>query len=334
MEFIINTDRYLHKIFANYLDKYIEHYQFYDNTDKTLSQQVKIKIISNLSLKYLLIIKKIFNVSKIGLLASFKNRINYANKTLNNVNKIIIHSELNKEASLIIENHVYPIKSYINYRQHDYKIAKENLYMALEACIDLVNKYHYYFLKGRPIHLICNLLKIEACSGNKEKAINIACYLTSIMNGNHNDLLFKDIDLLKPVQYLSFKDEDFLLTQVFEEMAKLLASCDKQEFNKLVNIATDTFAQCNLSSDIQSKREYAWFKNKQLLAQGKIEQFLEESSNFIAEGRGYCKLLWHDTVLDVLKICQTIDSEISRKLQEQIREDFAKYPYLPSVLKA
>ena len=125
-----------------------------------------------------------------------------------------------------------------------------------------------------------------------------------------------------------------MLIQVFEEVAKLLASCQDKESNELINLATDFLEECNSRSDTQTHREYTWFKNKQSLAQGKIDDFLEQSSKFLAEGRGSCKLLWHATVLDVLKICQNIDSEISRKLQKQIREDFANYKYLPSILKA
>ncbi len=181
------------------------------------------------------------------------------------------------------------------------------------------------------------MVKIEACSGNYKNAIKIACYLINKMKGNHDNSLDKDINLLNHIQHLSFKDESLkkiLFTQVFEEIAKLLASCDDNEANKLINLAANLIGDCNLSSSKQFDREYTWFKNKQTLAQGKVVEFLEESSKFLAEGRGSCKLLWHATVLDVLKICQNIDSEISKKLQKQITEDFSNYKYLPSVLKA
>ena len=321
------------RILQSYLFSRVQSIPKRKNIDLILEQQQRAVIMASLSLENLISIKQIKKATERGLNALFQNQSLSAKQSYITANNIIQSSKLNDEASLVIKDEFNASKSYFDYRERNYESAKVNLQIALESCMALVNKYDYDFLQGRPVHLTCNLLKIEACSGNKEKAIKIACYLISIINGNHNDLLFKDIDFLKPVQHLSFKDEDFFLTQVFEEIAKLLASCQDKESNELINLATDFLEECNSPLDTQGYREYTWFKNKQTLAQGKINDFLEESSKFLAEGRGHCKLLWHATVLDILKIYQTIDSKISRKLQQQIIEDFAKYPYLPSVLK-
>jgi hypothetical protein len=305
-----------------------------ENVDITLNKKMEMTMIAHLTLDNLIKIKKISNTSQAGLTALFQNRLDEAKQAYITTSEKIQSSLLNDESSLIVKDFFNASKGYFDYRQGNYQGAKENLQIALEACMTLVNKYDYSFLQGRPIHLACNLVKVEACSGNKEKAIKIACYLINVINGNHNNSLFNDINLLQSIQHLLLQDESFFITQVVEEIAKLLASCNEQESNQLITLANDLLEKSNLSPNIQSKREYAWLKNKQILAQGKIEDFLEESSKFIAEGRGSCKLLWHATVLDVLKICQNIDSEISKKLQKQIRDDFANYNYLPSVLKA
>lgn len=324
----------LQQIFQSYLLSQIQTSPKYKNIDDILNKQQQVTMIAHLPLKYLISIRQITNISQAGLAALFQNKPKDAEKAYLTVNKIIKSSQFNDEAFLLIQNNFNASKGYFDYRQENYEDAKVNLKVALEACIVLINKYNYSFLQGRPLHLACNLLKIEACSENKEKAIKIACYLISNIEGKYNDLLYDDINLLQPIQHLSFKNESFLLTQVFEEIAKLLASCQHKESNKLINLAADFLGECNSSPNTQFHREYTWFKNKQILAKGQIDDFLEESSKFLAEGRGSCKLLWHATVLDVLKICQNIDSEISRKLQKQIREDFANYKYLPSVLKA
>ena len=304
------------------------------NINTILTKQMESTMMAHLPLKNLISIKKIDTASQAGLAALFQGKLLDAKQAYITANEIIKSSQLNYEASLVVKGFLNASKGYFDYSQRNYESARVNLHIALEACMALINEYGYNFLQGRPIHLVCNLVKVEACSGNHEHAIKIACYLISNIEGNYNKSLYKDVNLLEPVQHLSFKNESFLFTQVFQEIAKLLASRNDNESNKLVDLASNLFRECNLPSNKQFDREYTWLKNRLALGKGKTIEFLEGSSNFLAEGRGSCKLLWHATVLDVLKICKNIDSEISKKLQKQITEDFSNYKYLPSVLKA
>jgi hypothetical protein len=324
----------MQKVFQRYLLGRTKNLPESKNIDDMLNKQQEITMMAHLPLKYIISIKRIMNAGQAGLAALFQGNTNSAKQAYITANNLIKYSQLNDEAFLVVKNYFNAAKGYFDYREGNYESARENLQVALKACMTLVNKYGYIFLQGRPIHLACNLVKVEACSGNQEKAIKIACYLISNIEGKYNSSLYDEINLLQPIQHLSFQNESDLFIQIFEEIAKLLASCNNKESIKLINLAGYLLGEDNLSSNKQLSREYTWFKNKQTLAQGKIDDFLEESSKFLAEGRGSCKLLWHATVLDVLKICQNIDSEISKKLQKQIREDFANYKYLPSVLKA
>lgn len=324
----------MQRIFQSYLIGQVKPIAENKNADAIINKQKQTIMMAHLPLEDLISIKQIMNASRAVLAASFKNNITDAKQAYITANEVIKNSKLNDESSLVIKDNFNAAKGYFDYRQSNYGSARENLHISLEACMALINKYGYDFLEGRQVHVACNIVKIEACSGNYEKAIKIACYLISNMKGNYNSSLYKDIDLLESVQHLSFEDQHFLFTQVFGEVAKLLAAISDDESNKLVTLAANFIENDNLLSDKQFDREYTWFKNKQTLAQGKIEEFLEESSKFLAEGRGYCKLLWHATVLDILKICKNIDSKISKKLQKQITEDFSNYKYLPSVFKA
>ncbi|MGB5631183.1 MAG: hypothetical protein WBM86_00210 [Waterburya sp.] len=324
----------LQQIFQSYLIGRVKPLVKNENTDVILDKQKKTIMMAHLPLEHLICIKQITNAGQAGLAASFQGNLLDAEQAYTTANETIKTSQLNDEGSLVIKDNFNAAKGYFDYLQRNYESARVNLNISLEACIALINKYGYDFLDGRTIHLACNILKIEACSGNHEKAIKIACYLISNMKGNYNSSLYKDIDLLEPVQHLSFEDQYFLFTQVFGEVAKLLANCSDDESNELVTLAANLLEDGNLTSDKQFDREYTWFQNKKTLVKGKIIEFLEESSDFLAEGRSASKLLWHATVLDVLKICQNIDSEISRKLQRYITEDFSNYKYLPSILKA
>ena len=324
----------LQQIFQSYLIGRVKPLVKNENIDVILDEQKKTIMMAHLPLEHLISIKQIMNAGKAGLAASFQDNVLDAEQAYITANETIKNSQLNDEGSLIIKDNFNAAKGYFDYRQRNYESARVNLNISLEACMALINKYGYDFLDGRAIHLACNILKIEACSGNHEKAMKIACYLITKMKGNYNSLLYKDIDLLEPVHHLSCEDQYFLFTQVFGEVAKLLATCSDDESNELVTLATDFLEDGNWTSDEQFDREYTWFQNKKTLVKGKIIEFLEQSSNFLAMGRSASKLLWHATVLDVLKICQNIDSEISRNLQRYITEDFANYKYLPSVLKA
>lgn len=323
----------LQQIFQSYLLGKVQSISKIENIDLVLEQQKKTTIMAHLPLEYLITIKQLRNINKLALAALFHDKIPEAKQAYATINKIIRYSTLNYETSLIIKDEFSASKGYLNYRQGNYESARANIQIALESCMALINQYNYGFLQARSIHLACNIVKVEACSGNKEKAMKIACYLISNIEGNCDNSLYKDIDLLKPVQHLSFKNESFLLTQVFEEVAKLFASCERSKSNKLVDLATNLLGERNLSSNEQFYREHTWLENKKVLAEGKTVELLEKASEFLADGRGSCKLLWHATVLDVLKISQNIDSEISKKLQRQITEDFSKFKYLPGVLK-
>ncbi|WP_019505171.1 hypothetical protein [Pleurocapsa sp. PCC 7319] len=327
----------INNIFQSYLLGRFKPLPKSENIDIALNKRKEVTLMAHLPLEDLICIKKISNASQAGLAALFKGKLIDAQQAYTAANKIIKSSQFNDESFLVVKDLFNASQGYFDYRQGNYENARVNLHIALEACMALVNQYGYDFLRGRPIHLANNLVKVEACSGNYEKAIKIACYLINNMKGNYNSSLDRDINLLEPVQHLLLKDErfeSFLFTQVFEEIAKLLASCDDNKSNKLVDLATDLIGECSPSSNKQFDREYTWFKNKQTLQKGKTVEFLEKSSKFLEEGRGYAKHLWHATVLDLLKICNNIDSEISQRLQQQIREDFSNYKYLPSVLKA
>ena len=324
----------LQQIFQSYLMGREKPIAIHENTDVILDKQKKTFMMAHLPLEHLICIKQIMDAGQAGLAASFQGNVLDAEEAYTTATEKISKSQLNDVGSLVVQDGFNAAKGYFDYRQRDYESARVNLSTSLQACMDLINKYGYDFLDGRTIHLACNILKIEACSGNHEKAIKIACYLISNMKGNYNSSLYKDIDLLEPVRHLSFEDQYFLFTQVFGEVAKLLAKCSDDESNELVTLATDFLEDGNWISDEQFDQEYTWLKNKKTLVKGKIIEFLEQSSNFLAVGRSASKLLWHATVLDVLKICQNIDSEISIKLQKYITEDFANYKYLPSILKA
>ena len=330
----ITINEKLQQIFQSYLIGRVKPLVKHSNTDFILNKQKQTIMMAHLPLEHLICIKRIMDAGQAGLAASFQGNVLDAEQAYTTATEKISKSQLNDEGYLVIQDGFNAAKGYFYYRQRDYESARVNLSTSLQACMALINKYGYDFLDGRTIHLACNILKIEACSGNHEKAIKIACYLISNMQGNYNSLLYKDIDLLEPVQHLSFEDQYFLFTQVFGEVAKLLASCSDDQSNELVTLATNFLEDGNWISDEQFDREYTWLKNKKTLVKGKIIEFLDASSNFLAVGRSASKLLWHATVLDVLKICQNIDSEISRKLQRYITEDFANYKYLPSILKA
>jgi|GEM_PF-2665225 len=324
----------LQHIFQSYLVGRVKPIAQQENTDIILNKQQQTIMMAHLPLEDLICIKQIMDAGKAGLSSLFQGNLSNAEQAYMTANQTIKTSQLNDEGSLVIQDNFNAAKGYFDYRQNKYESAKANLQISLDACMQLINKYDYDFLEGRTIHLACNILKIEACSGNYEKAIKIACYLIAKMKGNYNSSFYRDIDLLAPVQHLTFEDQYFLFTQVFGEVAKLLANCDENESSALVNLAVDLIDNGDHQGDQQFEREYIWFQNKKTLVRGKVIDFLELSSNFLVEGRSTSKLLWHATVLDVLKICQNLDSEIATKLQKQITKDFANYRYLPSVLKA
>ena len=326
-------NKYLPELFQSYLYGSSKYLHKSKNVDAILNKQMAITMMAHLPLENITSIKKISNNSPAGLKTLFQGKLLDAKQAYTIANETIKSSQLNDESFLIAKDNFNAAKGYFDYRQGNYESARANLHIALESCVALINQYNYDFLQPRPIHLACNLLKVEACSGNHEKVIKIACYLISNIEGNCDNSLYENINLLKPVQHLSFKNESFLFSQVFEEVAKLLASCKNHKSNKLVDLATNLLKGHNLTSNKQFHREYTWLENKKVLAEGKIAEFIERASKFLADGRGSCKLLWHATVLDILKICKDIDSEISIKLQQKITEDFSKYKYLPSVLK-
>lgn len=327
-------DKELQQVFQSYLIGRVKPLSQNKNTDVILNKKKQTMMMAHLPLENLISIKQVMNAGQAGLAALFQGNIIDAEQAYITANKVIKTSQLNDESFLVIKDNFNAAKGYFDYRQRNYESARVNLHLSLEACMALINKYGYDFLEGRPIHLACNLVKIEACAGNHEEAIKIACYLICKMKGNYNSSVYQDLKLLEPVQHLSFADQDFLFTQVFEEVAKLLANLSNEESNQLVTLAANFIEDSNLSPNQKIGREYSWFQNKKKLVKGKIREFLEVSSYFLAEGRHTSKLLWHATVLDVLRICQDIDSEISIKLQKQITEDFYKYNYLPNILKA
>ena len=82
------------------------------------------------------------------------------------------------------------------------------------------------------------------------------------MKGNRSKVLDTNINLLEPVKHLSFADTYFLFTQVFGEIAKLLANCDREEGKELIDLIDRYLGDDNWSSNKQFEQEYTWLQNK------------------------------------------------------------------------
>ncbi|MBD2526763.1 hypothetical protein [Nostoc sp. FACHB-133] len=294
-----------------------------------LSFQLEFLIKRRFPLTEQLILNWSTNVRSQGLAAARRGQFVDSEQLFAKARTPLEKGKLSHEGSLLHKSFQEPAEAYLDFRRGYFDKARNRIFEALVSDAVLEDEFGYDLLFIHRLHLVKNLVRIEANSNCFNRAIDLASQLLSYLKGSLDILPILGIANRKRLMCQSSELVAAMFTQVTNEVALILTGKKGQLANELFGIIS---AQMQLTTD--DNRHYdsqseAWFIVKQAFVSNNIETFLKQASPFLAERRSDTPLLWYATVIDLICLCDDLDFSGSNLFKLEVAQEAANCQYLP-----
>ena len=300
-----------------------------DSSDYLLSHKLQTLMKSRLSLTDQLLMRRSANARFQGMIAARRGQLVPAERLFAKARAPLESDTLSPEGSLLQKSFQEPAEAYLDYRSGDFDRARTRLSKALAIDVILEEEYGYEILFIHRIHLVHNLVRIEAGCMCFERAIELACQLLGYLEGASEVLSIPGAWGSERVARLSPELIATMFVQVSDEVALILAG-------KKLQVARDLFAVAVCHMQLQANgnchpyaRTHAWFLVKQAFVNHDVATFLERASHFLAEGRADTPLLWYATVSDLVALCNEFNLPDSELVRREVAREAVTWEYLP-----
>jgi hypothetical protein len=236
--------------------------------------------------------------------------------------------KLSPEGSLLYKSFQEQAEAYLDYCCDDFDQARHRISEALAIDAVLEEEYGYDMLLHR-IHLVHNLVRIDARCMCFARAIELACQILSYLEGALEVLPIPGAWGCDRVARQSLELVTATFAQITREIALILAGKNRQ-------LARDLFAVVSAHVQLQANdrchchpRACAWFLVKQAFVNNDVVTFLERASLFLAEGRAEARSLWYATVVDLVALCDELNLPDSELVRQEIARDAVTWKDFP-----
>ena len=238
-------------------------------------------------------------------------------------------NKLSLEGSLLYESLLEQSESYLDYRRGDFEKARNRIFKAIANDIVLESEYGYEILFLHRIHLVHNLVRIDAQRRCFESALELACQILSYLEGVSEVLPIPGIWGYERVARQSPELVAVMFAEVTNEIAIILAGQKRQLARHLFAV---TFAQMHLQTNDNRHchpQAYIWLFIKQAFVNNDFTTFLERASDFLAFGRADTPLLWYATVIDLITLWDELALPDSELVRLEVASNMATWEKLP-----
>lgn len=284
---------------------------------------------SRLSLTDQLLMGRSANARSQGLIAARRGQLVTAKQLFAKARAPLQSGKLSPEGSLLHKSFLEPAEAYLDYRCGDFDRARMRISEALAIDVVLEEEYGYEILFIHRLHLVHNLVRIEARCICFDRAIELACQLLSYLKGASEVLPLPVPWGSERVARLPPELVAVIFAQVTNEVALILAGKNRQ-------LARDLFAVVVRHMQLQADgnchpypRAHVWFLVKQAFVSNDVATFLEIASHFLAEGRADTPLLWYATVIDLVALCDDLDLPDSELVRREVAKEAVTWEYFP-----
>ncbi len=237
--------------------------------------------------------------------------------------------KLSPQGSLLYKSSLERAQAYVDYRRGHFDQARNRTSEALAAYVFLEEEYGYEILFLRRLQLVCNLVRLEARCLCYEHAIELACQVLSYLEGTSEVLPIPGSWGHERVACQSPELVAATFALVTGEVAEILAGKDRQLASNLFAVASDHLhlqandnRHCHLGA-------YSWLLVKQAFVNNDVPKFLELASHFLAEGRADIPLLWYATVIDLVRLCDELNSPNVEFVKQEVAREAVTWEYCP-----
>jgi hypothetical protein len=232
--------------------------------------------------------------------------------------------DVSEETALICEVQLAAAEAYLDCYSSDYGQARISLRKSHAAAGRLNQYFGYSAMRTHQIHVLNNLIRVEALAGAYEKGFQVCSALLRYLSGEVDPRELESIGWNVDKKWDSEWDsdgsvKDFLTSQTMHEVALLMAMIDHNTARREAALCFENAVIARMSRAWPSARR-AWFDLKcQFLTGGSAGMFLTKAQRFLEGEDGVeSPLLWFATALDVGAVCECLPggSGFQRELLE------------------
>jgi len=237
---------------------------------------------------------------------------------------------LRPEIQVFLQAQLAASEAYVAYCYNDYEEAGVQLREALRQDAVLEAEFGYRLIFANRLHLVNNLIRVTALSGDIACALrltrDVTLYLGRITD-RVADFWCGD--------YLSALHPDMIAVasgQLFSEVALLMASIDYESACLFGSELFDNLAVQSVSTRWQNQcRE--WFEVKRTFLFDTSNTFLERCSSFVVKGQGDWPLLWTMALVDAVPVAMSEAPRVGALLRPAVLREVRNSKYVPGLFK-
>lgn len=243
--------------------------------------------------------------------------------------------DLSAEGRLRAKTELAANEAYLEYCFGHFERAKQSLLVSMEAGQQMEQRFNSPFFHLHRIHLVNNMVKVEAAAQNLHGAMELAASVLLYLQqkaenlpvpGNWGSCYFREIpsDAIR-----------FLTAQTTGEIAVALAGLPPSVVKKALQILLSRVKIDELCDSWQPEIS-AWLRLKLLMADDEAQYaaYFARCIPYFSQGPGCTAGLWYLTALDVAAVCQPFHDSESSRLKQDIIADLRRMTHLPRRVRA
>jgi hypothetical protein len=192
-------------------------------------------------------------------------------------------------------------ESYLSYRRGDFADASARMTLAIEATDRLADAWgEGPFTTGRRIHLLHNLMRVDARRGAPREAMALGTGILANLAGESAGPSLAALD--RPTPELEAVIAEGFFGVVAATAAEVLAMVPDAEAKELLA----PLAGMASERSVAGTSSWSWIALKSAALAGEPRAFLEGAAPFLRAGRGRTPVLWYAVALDVLRAAHSL----------------------------
>lgn len=237
-------------------------------------------------------------------------------------------TKLSEEARLLCRSQMNAAEAYLDYACGDFKQAIRRLEVAIVADQQLEDRFGQTRMHGHRLHLVNNMVKVEARAGRLSSAMELAASVFLYLEGERDALPVPAAWGRTYLDRLPLERRQFLSSQLAGELAVFIAGVE----TKLRDPWQTLVETIQIHKDHQSWRpEVAeWFPLKDLAVRNSNQnRFLQECVSFLQKGPRCATLLWQIIAIDAAFASQALPCSEALNFRRAVLADFQAHKSLP-----
>jgi tetratricopeptide (TPR) repeat protein len=325
-------------------------------------QKLQTLIVTRLPLTDQRLIARFGSARYRGLIAARQGNLMAAERAFTEARVPLKLGKLSPAGSLLYKSLLEQSESYLDYRRGDFEQARNRTLEAIENDVVLEEEYRYEILFLHRIHLVHNLVRIDARCMCFKRAIELACQILSYLEGTSEVLPIPGYWGYERMASQSPELVAAMFAAVTSEVALILAGQNRQLVGDLFAVISahmqlqangisipnrDSYSSAPTTVDRVPHsvtqgmfypqknrcnchpRAHAWLLIKQAFVNKDFATFLERASDFLALGRADTPLLWYATVIDLVALCDELPIPDSDLVRQEVASEATTWENLP-----